>query len=119
MMRILYTIGRPEPELEAIRRLIAERSGLDADEIYPYALSAGNDFGRVYYAVVEPATERGLIFTISRSLSADPTVAPQHLSEWEIKHLFKLARTLGLHKFTMLAPLRLFEDEIAERALKY
>ena len=111
--RILYTLGRPEAELRAIRQLIAERSGLDADEIYPYAISEGNNFGRVYYAVVEPESQRGLIFTIGRRPSPDFKVGPQHVSEWEVKAFFKLAQTLEPGRvYSMLAPIRIFEDEI-------
>jgi hypothetical protein len=111
--RILYTLGRPEPELEAIRQLIAQRSGLNADEIYPYDLSAGKDYGRVYYAVVDPTSHRGLIFTISRRSSRTERPEPQHVSEWEVIAFFKLVQNLDPGRvYSMLAPLRLFEDEI-------
>jgi hypothetical protein len=111
-LRVIYTMNRPEAELGAIRRLLADRSGLNPDRIYPYALSEGLDYGRVYYAAIEPETERGLIFTIGRRLHPGVTAAPQHASRWEIERLFKLANTLGLHKFTMLGPIRIWEDEI-------
>ena len=109
---IIYTIGRPEAELASIRSLIAAASGLEASTIGLFALSEGNDFGRIYYAAVEPETERGLVFTIARRQDPTAKELPQALSEWEVKDLFKLARKLSHHQFRMLAPLRLFEDQI-------